>query len=420
MRVSNLLKDSPDTPLIPNQVRRAESYLDLYGLSKPPFERPSDSSGYILFHSHRPVFERLLDHMINGSGMAVLSGDEGSGKSEMLAAAARAAVESGLRVIKPDRPSNRRLDRAHLLAAILGRAENVSAGETDRQAAIRALLGPPRSVLVLDDGELLTAECQAILMAILEQGATGIAIVLTLNPGLHPIASQPHVVRLARTQLQIPRLGAAEVRQYIEHGLWIAGGTTRRLIAPDALRLIIPASNGVPGSINRLMEAVFTAGFARGDALITARTVASVVAPSTDHGRKHRPRRTGVVIQAIAVAILLIGMAAFLYRGLSGSVPTDPPIPADGTTRALMKGGARSLDLGDVAGARLFFQHAAEAGDARAATAVAKTYDPAFQAAGTDPVQAADWYRKAIELGDPQARDLLKQLGSRITRSRAP
>ena len=78
-----------------------------------------------------------------------------------------------------------------------------------------------------------------------------------------------------------------------------------------------------------------------------------------------------------------------------------------------MKRGSESLGLGDIAAARLLFQRAAEGGNAQAATALGKTYDPKFVSAGSPPdaAQALEWYRKAVGLGDPQAADLLKRLG---------
>jgi TPR repeat protein len=79
---------------------------------------------------------------------------------------------------------------------------------------------------------------------------------------------------------------------------------------------------------------------------------------------------------------------------------------------ALMKRGNQSLDLGDISAARLLFQRAARAGNAAAATALAKTFDPNFMAteSARDPDRAAAWYQEAIDLGDPGAADLLKRL----------
>ena len=74
------------------------------------------------------------------------------------------------------------------------------------------------------------------------------------------------------------------------------------------------------------------------------------------------------------------------------------------------------LSLGDISAARLLYERAAALGSARAATAVGKTFDPAFlatiHASGIppDPAAAASWYRKAAALGDSEAADRLARL----------
>jgi TPR repeat protein len=79
---------------------------------------------------------------------------------------------------------------------------------------------------------------------------------------------------------------------------------------------------------------------------------------------------------------------------------------------ALLNRGNEALGLGDISAARLLFQRAAEAGNGVAATALGKTFDPNFttNASARDPTRAAEWYRRAIALGDPNAADLLKRL----------
>lgn len=428
------MKDAPGEAGTQPQATSPTSYLDLYGLSKSPFGGPGDSNGYILFNAHRRVFERLVDCMVNGSGLVVVYGDEGAGKSQMLAAAENLATASGLRVIKPDPPNLGRLDAPQLLAAILGSANVAHQANADVAAAIQCFLAPPRAVLLIDDLDRLTSNCVAVLVRILAQATAGSVVVLTASTDLQANPTYSDLARLESTKLQIPPLGPAETRQYIERSLWQAGGTIRRLVAADALRLIVARSNGLPGAINRVMEAVLTAGFARGDSLITTQTVAAALGASTTRSRDGRRGWTGVTMPAMAVGLLLIGVTAFLYRGLHGgftpaphlalspSVPSaaieqkvpQPSRPLEianvAAATALMKRGEQSLALGDVAAARLSFQRAAEAGNPQAATATGKTYDPAFLSVGSDLAQASKWYRRAISLGDPEAADLLKRL----------
>jgi TPR repeat protein len=137
-------------------------------------------------------------------------------------------------------------------------------------------------------------------------------------------------------------------------------------------------------------------------------------------------------MQFVAIALLLAGAAAFLYRGLTAPfVPPQaalqPPAPvappgaamqprlSSDVVSALMKRGDQSLSLGDVAAARLLYRRAAEAGNAAAAVALGRTYDPNSVTSGSrpEPAIAAEWYQKAVRLGDPHAAELLKKLDGR-------
>jgi TPR repeat protein len=78
-------------------------------------------------------------------------------------------------------------------------------------------------------------------------------------------------------------------------------------------------------------------------------------------------------------------------------------LPA-GEVDTLLQIGERLLREGDVAAARLSLRRAAEAGSAEAARDLGMSFDPSFvgrvgASAAPDLAQAAQWYRRAIELG---------------------
>ena len=84
--------------------------------------------------------------------------------------------------------------------------------------------------------------------------------------------------------------------------------------------------------------------------------------------------------------------------------------------KTLVARGDLMLGSGDVTSARLFYERAADAPDAQAALRLGESYDPEFlaaarlsRAAGSVPL-AAQWYRRAAELGAPDADTLLRAL----------
>jgi curved DNA-binding protein CbpA len=123
--------------------------------------------------------------------------------------------------------------------------------------------------------------------------------------------------------------------------------------------------------------------------------------------------------------------AAVVVGGLAPGSTMSAGAPAGPTTLALpksqrlgaaeialmMEKGAALIGIGNVGGARLMFQHAAEAGNPVAAFALAETYDPlALRVSGvrggitSDIALAVSWYEKAKDLGSTVAPERLKNL----------
>jgi hypothetical protein len=105
----------------------------------------------------------------------------------------------------------------------------------------------------------------------------------------------------------------------------------------------------------------------------------------------------------------------------------EPPPSAEASSRtlsseqvaALLKRGNELVSHGDLAGARLIFERAAQAGESRAALALASTYDPVVlehlgeRGLAPDIAMARFWYERAKELGSKEAPERLEVLVSR-------
>jgi hypothetical protein len=87
---------------------------------------------------------------------------------------------------------------------------------------------------------------------------------------------------------------------------------------------------------------------------------------------------------------------------------------------SMLSRGERLLMEGDIASARLLLQRAADAQDARAAFALAGSYDPielkrlGVYGAAPDLVKARDWYEKARQYGSREAPKRLELLASQF------
>ena len=111
------------------------------------------------------------------------------------------------------------------------------------------------------------------------------------------------------------------------------------------------------------------------------------------------------------------------------SAPTPVPAsPAASTPlapaeiAALLHQGEASFRTGDVDSARLFYRHAAEAGDAQAALRMGATFDPAILSRGRlrnhfgDRSEARLWYLRALDLGAAEAAHRLDRLAKEAAR----
>jgi TPR repeat protein len=85
----------------------------------------------------------------------------------------------------------------------------------------------------------------------------------------------------------------------------------------------------------------------------------------------------------------------------------------------LLEHGDTLLRNGDVASARLFYERAAGAGDARAALRLGATFDPEFLARlglgklQANPAEAQSWYSRARDLGIVDAKRQINSLETR-------
>ena len=98
------------------------------------------------------------------------------------------------------------------------------------------------------------------------------------------------------------------------------------------------------------------------------------------------------------------------------ALPRQSEVNAAGIA-VMMKNGADRMENGDIAGARLMFQRAAQTGDAGAAFALAETYDPlVLRELGrritimSDIALAQSWYKKARDLGSTLAPERIARL----------
>jgi hypothetical protein len=121
-----------------------------------------------------------------------------------------------------------------------------------------------------------------------------------------------------------------------------------------------------------------------------------------------------------AVAAIIPPPTAAPPRTAQASVPAASPAEL----HQLMARGDEMMRLGDPASARLFYEHAAARGLARAYTSVGRTYDPLalqrlnVRGGGANGEQALAWYRRGSDAGDKDAQKATSELTAWLARPR--
>jgi hypothetical protein len=182
----------------------------------------------------------------------------------------------------------------------------------------------------------------------------------------------------------LPSAAALSDGHVIAAGVWAVP-----LIALPTLTIILPA--GMQGESAVAVSLVTVDGDVLAETTMTLAISSSAPAPQ----QEPPPARAGLAVV--------------------------PPLPSAERERALglHTRGLEQLARGNIDAARKFFEHAAAAGLAQSAVALAGTYDPAELAkmtvVGLQPnVEAArKWYEKARELGAIEAAERLQRLGAR-------
>jgi hypothetical protein len=167
---------------------------------------------------------------------------------------------------------------------------------------------------------------------------------------------------------------------------------------------------------------------------VTATSPAAAAAQSVADAATTEPQSTGStqVASATQVALLQPKAEASVQKN---DIPAPPPVevpkvevappvaPAPATlsadeTRRLLGRAAVMIQQGDIASARLILDRLARFGDARAAFALAETFDQRMLAQWNvrgikgDPTRAKTFYSQAARAGIGEARDRLTELGN--------
>lgn len=262
-------------------------YEAFYGFRERPFSLVPDPEFLYLSPQHRLARAYLEYGLSRRTGVVVLSGDIGTGKTTLirdllarLPRRQRLAVLYQTATLSGEELLDLVLLEFGLRGQFAGRAARL--GALNRFLSQALAQGEP-AVLIVDEAQNLgTGALEEVrLLSNLTQGKEPLLqIILVGQPGLRRLLSRPELRQLAQrvtVHYHLEPLDAAETAAYIRHRLRVAGGP-EDLFTEAALRRLHELTGGVPRRINTLCDLLLVAGFAEGRRQVDVDLVEQVAA----------------------------------------------------------------------------------------------------------------------------------------------
>lgn len=302
-------------------------YEEFYGLRDNPFRLTPDPDYLFLSTGHQEALGHLLFGVNEGSGVVVISGEIGTGKTTLLRTLVR-NLDAGTTVAYIFNPALSSLELLQTINAEFG----LPATSTSKKELIDELnhflldqqAAGQRVVVIIDEAQNLEPSVleQLRLLSNLEtERAKLLQIILVGQPELRAILARPELAQLdQRVTLRwhLGPLNAAETAAYVRHRLRVAAAMREAVhFSPAALRQVYRFSRGVPRLINIVCHRALLIGYTREDRDLGP----GVIRQAAKELRRdqHHSQRTTVWRPALAtvagIAFLLVIAGAFFGRG---------------------------------------------------------------------------------------------------------
>lgn len=329
-------------------------YEAFYGFQDPPFRLVPDPDYLFLSLKHRQAMGHLLSGVREGSGISVLTGKVGTGKTTL----ARAVV----RDLEPEAtaayifyPPSSPLELLQAINAELG-LSSVSMREKELVDILNRYLleqseAGRRVFIVIDEAQRLEAvvlEHLRLLSNLETQKEKLLPIILVGQPELKDLLARSDLEQLSQriiSRWDLAPLNKAESAAYIRHRLEVAGGAKATYLFPTkALHEAHRFSRGVPRVLNMVCHRALTLGYAKEERTLTLATVRQAIRELRSETKRDQPfwffprleassLAWSVLLGAIAVGLAVAtGIGAARYF----SSPVDTLPLAGGSQDALI------------------------------------------------------------------------------------
>ena len=262
-------------------------YEGFYQLKENPFRLSPDPGFMCMTTQHQEALSGLIYTVCTRSGLTVLMGEAGTGKTTLLYSLLGLLEKRRFYTAMCNNPTLTREEFYDLLMLKFG--VNCQSTLKSRQlAALEETLrrnqadGRP-SILIVDEAQRLSPELLEEVRLLLNMETPRrklLEIIIAGQPELGDVLNRPELRQLRQRVSCICRLtplSLHEAAEYISHRLARAGLPEQTLFSDQIIALIHAHSSGIPRLINTLCDGCLRAGFALQSRHITAAVVEEAV-----------------------------------------------------------------------------------------------------------------------------------------------
>jgi general secretion pathway protein A len=261
-------------------------YEQFYGLSARPFDLTPNPRFLVLTGGHREALSNLEYAIGNRTGIMLLVGEAGTGKTTII----RAAIErqqSPTHCVHIQNPALTRVEFVQMLAAQFALSDHARASKTEMLLELERLFrrrhaSGERTVLIVDEAQslpLVLLEEIRLLSNIETDNEKLLSIVIAGQPEIAARLSDDSLRQLKQRialRCELRPLSLHESVTYIASRIAAAGGVPAEVLTREAVTLIHEFARGIPRIINVIADNALLGGFAKGQRRVTRELVREV------------------------------------------------------------------------------------------------------------------------------------------------
>lgn len=309
-------------------------YEEFYGFRDNPFRLTPDPDYLFLSSNHQEALGHLLFGISERSGMVVITGEIGAGKTTLVRTLMR-DLDAQTTAAYIFNPALSALELLQTINAELG-LPATSASKKDLIDELNHFLLEQQAtgrqaVVIIDEAQALepgVLEQLRLLSNLETERVKLLQIILVGQPELGAILARPELAQLdQRVTLRwhLGPLNAEETGAYVHHRLRLAAAMREAVhFTPAALRLIYRFSHGIPRLINVLCHRALLIGFTREERDIGRKIVRQAI---EELRRDRQESRRSLSWRLVTATTLGAASLLFVTGVLFGVVPSPEWLP---------------------------------------------------------------------------------------------